>query len=213
MALQEVASFEHVETESVNPTIQILNPQNAAEYMRKAQAEPGFFKLICETFTITHTFTKGVTVNELDALINRISDLHKRKLFQQIRCLADKQDDQSTLLATTDVEHRMRKSWIARGEYKNGKFDILTVFATQMKKLDVAKVLATGTGALALATIGFVVNPLVGTSVLAAASMALSAIGVKNYADYCECPADVIYGPVFEYLREQNVLDISQISD
>ncbi|UJR06591.1 hypothetical protein I4U23_010875 [Adineta vaga] len=109
-----------------------------------AQGEPHFLKLIHETFTVTHTFTKGLTPSELHILISRATPIAKQRLLQQVRLLSDGHDGQAILLASIELDHKMSNSWVVRAEFKNGKFDLLSVFATQIKELNEAKVAACG---------------------------------------------------------------------
>ena len=127
------------ETSRVN----IFKPSDAMRYLQKIAQDSNANRFMRDAIDLKHDFIKGLTKEELREMMDEEMDEPvKRQLYEKVFEL---QENETTLLAATLVKGRgVRHSWVVKGVYKNGKYDLLEVHAVQKQELDKQKVLAYG---------------------------------------------------------------------
>ncbi|CAF1534641.1 unnamed protein product [Adineta steineri] len=181
----------------------ILNPQNYEHCMEELSKNEDLLQLMQKGFQLTYDKTCGLQLDELQELIQLEHKENAQFMFKEIQKLSE---EQSTWLAATSGDTIERNTIVVFGKIVDGKYDILTVRATQIKTFDKQKLIACGIGAFSLGVcVGAIATPLFG---MLAGGLILAASGVKTMYDYQKDLPNLIYGYIFQQLTDKNVITV-----
>ncbi|UJR29447.1 hypothetical protein I4U23_010659 [Adineta vaga] len=187
-----------------NPIVNYLTAKQACDYMAEVKKNENLFTLIRESFQLKMDITKGVTKDEMNEVVSAATDPDLKNALQNIRLVGD-----SKTVLTLDNSNRAkyRKALVVYGRRSDGKYDVLVVYATQVKELAVDKLVACGLGSICAGIVAGVVtmNPVVGVSTVALLS---AGSGAKAAYDYTQEMPDVLCGYILEELVQKRVLQI-----
>ncbi|CAF4068713.1 unnamed protein product [Rotaria sp. Silwood1] len=189
--------------------IKHLNVQQATDYIAEVTKNSTVFHMIRESFKLKYDEIKGITKDEMDEVIDGMADADLQRALKGVKLLGDGR----SILAVDNMErNKYRKSLVIYGKRNDGKFNVLVVHATQVKELDVGKLVACGLGAACAGVLAgcLTMNPVVGVSTAALLS---AASGVKSAHDYTQQMPDVLCGYILEELVQKNILKIKPNSD
>lgn len=189
--------------------ITYLNGRDIQTYMAEVVKNENLFQLIHEAFQLKFDYTRGLAKNEIPDLINSISDRDLKETLKDVKLLGE---SKANITIDQKTGSYYRKALVAYVQRKDGKYDVLVVYATQTKKLDYDKVAACGVGAVCLGVLaGFVtLNPWVGVAVGVGAA---AASGAKAAYDYSKPVPDVLCGFMLHELVKQQILTVLPNND
>jgi len=187
-----------------NAVVNYLTAKQAYEYMAEVKKNENLFTLIRESFQLKMDITKGVTKNDMPEIVDAATDPDLKNALKGVKLVGDSK----TLLTLDNTDRRKyRKALVFYGRRIDEKYDVLVVYATQVKELAVDKLVACGLGSVCAGIVAGVItmNPAIGagtTAVLAAGS------GAKAAYDYTQEMPDVLCGYILQELVQKNVLKI-----
>ena len=187
-----------------NAIIKCLDAKDIHAYMAEVLEKKNLFLLIRESFELKFDHTRGLGRNEISDFIESLSDPDLKRTLKGVKLLGD---NRANMTIDQKTGSYYRKALIAYTQRKDGKYDLLVVYATQTKELDYNKVAACGLGSICLGILaGFVtMNPWVGAGV---ATVAAASSGAKAAYDYSQPMPDVLCGFMLEELVRRRVLTI-----
>jgi hypothetical protein len=187
-----------------NAVVNYLTAKQAYEYMAEVKKNENLFTLIRESFQLKMDITKGVTKDDMPEIVDAATDPDLKNALKGVKLVGDSK----TLLTLDNTERRKyRKALVFYGRRTDEKYDVLVVYATQVKELAVDKLVACGLGSVCAGIVAGVItmNTVIGagtTAVLAAGS------GAKAAYDYTQEMPDVLCGYILQELVQKNVLKI-----
>jgi len=187
-----------------NAVVNYLTAKQAYEYMAEVKKNENLFTLIRESFQLKMDITKGVTKDDMPEIVDAATDPDLKNALKGVKLVGDSK----TLLTLDNTDRRKyRKALVFYGRRIDEKYDVLVVYATQVKELAVDKLVACGLGSVCAGIVAGVItmNPAIGagtTAVLAAGS------GAKAAYDYTQEMPDVLCGYILQELVQKNVLKI-----
>lgn len=189
--------------------IKCLDAKDIQAYTAEVVKNENLFLLIREAFQLKFDHTRGIEKCELSDFIESLSDPDLKKVMKGFKLLGE---GKANITIDQKTGSYYRKTLVAYVLRKDGKYDILVVYATQTKELDYQRVAACGIGSVALGVLaGFVtLNPWVGV-VVGVGSAAGSA--AKGAYDYSKPMPDVLCGFMLQELVRRRVLSILPNND
>lgn len=192
-----------------NVLIKHLNGKDIQSYMNEVVKNENLFQLIHEAFQLKFDQTNGLTKNDIPDLLDSISDPDLKETLKGVKLLGE-----SKINMTIDQKtgSHYRKAFVAYIQRNDGKYNVLIVYAKQIKNLDYDKVAACGVGAVCLGVLaGFLtMNPWIGVGVGACAA---AASGAKGAYDYSKPVPDVLCGFMLHELVRQRILTVLPNND
>jgi hypothetical protein len=187
-----------------NSVVNYLTAKQAYDYMDEVKKNDNLFILIRESFKLKMDITKGVTKDEMNEVVDATTDPDLKNALKGVTLVGDSK----TLLTLDNTERKKyRKALVVYERRTDGKYNVLVVYATQVKELAVDKLVACGLGSVCAGIVAGVItmNPAVGVGtavVLSAGS------GAKAAYDYTKDMPDVLCGYILEELVKKHVLKI-----
>jgi hypothetical protein len=187
-----------------NSVVNYLTAKQAYDYMDEVKKNDNLFILIRESFKLKMDITKGVTKDEMNEVVDATTDPDLKNALKGVTLVGDSK----TLLTLDNTERtKYRKALVVYERRTDGKYNVLVVYATQVKELAVDKLVACGLGSVCAGIVAGVItmNPAVGVGtavVLSAGS------GAKAAYDYTKDMPDVLCGYILEELVKKHVLKI-----
>ena len=186
------------------PVVNYLSLNQASDYMGEIKKNNNLFTLIRESFKLKFDLTKGVTKDEMPEVVDGTTDPDLKNALKSIKLIGDSK----TLFTLDNTERKAyRKALVIYGRRADEKYDILVVYATQVKELAVDKLVACGLGSVCAGILAGVItmNPAVGVSTAVVLS---TASGAKAAYDYTQDMPDVLCGYILEELIQKQILKI-----
>jgi hypothetical protein len=184
--------------------VSYLTAKQACDYMAEVKKNDNLFTLIRESFRLKMDITKGVTKDEMSEVVNATTDPDLKNALKGVKLVGDSK----TLLTLDNTERtKYRKALVVYGRRTDEKYDVLVVYATQVKELAVDKLVACGLGSVCAGILAGVVtmNPAVGVGTAVVIS---AGSGAKAAYDYTKDMPDVLCGYILEELVQKKVLKI-----
>ncbi len=113
-----------------NSVVNYLTAKQAYDYMDEVKKNDNLFILIRESFKLKMDITKGVTKDEMNEVVDATTDPDLKNALKGVTLVGDSK----TLLTLDNTERtKYRKALVVYERRTDGKYNVLVVYATQVK--------------------------------------------------------------------------------
>ena len=113
-----------------NPVVNYLTAQQASAYIAEVKKNENLFTLIRESFKLKMDTTKGITKDEMNEIIDGTTDPDLKNALKGVKLLGE---SRTVLTLDNSTKQGYRKALVVYGRRVDGKYDVLVVYATQVK--------------------------------------------------------------------------------